>query len=228
MPAVTVFELTLRNSLSSRSIELVGRDSWEMRDIDLWIDARPSLLLARDQLLVDEAKARLTKRKSKLTPGRLIAELDLGFWTGLFDSSYEHSGNAGARLWPHLRKLAFPGAPKGKQTRGDLAAHFHMLRALRNSVVHHKHFWRDHGLLGAFDIFASAVGWMNRSAQIALTESCRDWVRLLEDRGSSYFEGLAIALSSSEGPVRGAHRTNPAPEGDQESMVDADDDELPF
>lgn len=195
MPAVTVLELTLRNALLTRSTELLAQTGWKSRDLDVWLDATPSLLRERDQKEVDEAKSRLRKKhRGKLTVGRLVAELDLGFWTGLFDSYYDHGSGAGARLWPWLVKKAFPGAPKGMQTRGDLSSHFHRLRELRNGVVHHKHFWKHDGLLNVFDAFAHTVGWMNRSAQIALVTSSREWVLLLQERGHDYFEPLSTSL----------------------------------
>lgn len=229
MPAVTVLELTLRNALLTRSTELLAETSWKPREVDLWLDAAPSLLRERDQKEFDDAKLRLKRSKGKLTVGRLVAELDLGFWTGLFDSYYEHSSISGARLWPQLRKKAFPGAPKGMQTRGDLSSHFHRLRELRNAIVHHKHFWKHDGLISVFDLFAETVGWMNRSAQIALVSSCREWVRVLDEQGHTHFEPLSSSMLPI-GPAQSAALPVPAPlvTSVTPSPSTEEQDDLPF
>lgn len=232
MPAVAVLELTLRNALFLGSTEILAARPLVTREINTWLDANPSMLRDRDQREVDEAKSRLRRRKGKLTVGRLVAELDFGFWTGLFDSCYDHSTREGAALWPWLRKKAFPGAPKGMQTRGDLAKHFHSLRDLRNSIVHHKHFWKAQGICGVFDTFSSTIGWMNRSAQIALETSTRPWIEELENVGHAKFDALAKFLVSQpallgDGQGHARSEVNTARNSPFETLQ-AENEDLPF
>ena len=40
----------------------------------------------------------------------------------------------------------------------------------------------------------NTIGWMNRSAEIALVASCREWVRHLDDAGSRSFVDLSDSL----------------------------------
>ncbi len=92
---------------------------------------------------VNRAKFDLEQNRKSVTPGALVAELRLGFWTSLISTRYENL------LWrPHLHK-AFPNAwderPDGvggisrtKKKRPDIFLQLERIRILRNRIAHHE------------------------------------------------------------------------------------------
>lgn len=125
-------EVTFRNAVHSALSDAAG---------PMWFDAMA--LEELQQTMVSEAKYELEKSKRNVTPGAVVAELGLGFWTALLSSKYEK------RLWvPHLYK-AFPNAWLETQDRkGDrhrkaidrAAIHLRLeeIRNLRNRIAHHE------------------------------------------------------------------------------------------
>ena len=136
-------EVTLRNKIHQRL-----RDQFGTR----WYDeSRVGLQYAqRDQVM--RAKQSLQHQGKPLDPSRLIAELSLGFWVGLFGRRYE------THLWrPHLRQL-FVNAPR-PFLRKDAHGVLENVRYLRNRVAHHEPILQrslahEHGLV------LTAIGWL--------------------------------------------------------------------
>jgi hypothetical protein len=101
---------------------------------------------------VQEAMRKLVSRGLNLAgpdaPGRVVAELDFGFWTSLLTRRYGQPA-AHARgwrpLWPALTLVVFPHFPNPTRTRRDrekLAERFDNIRELRNRISHHEPIWR--------------------------------------------------------------------------------------
>lgn len=115
-------EITLRNKIHERLSEAFGAR---------WYDAPALRLRHAQQEQIDRAKQALGFQGKPLEPERVVAELNFGFWVGLFGSKYEN------HLWrPHLRKV-FVNAPAPflrKQAHAALDA----IRLLRNRVAHHE------------------------------------------------------------------------------------------
>lgn len=87
-------------------------------------------LLERESLAVEQAKQRLAEQRKSVSAGRLIAELNFGFWTGLFNKPYH-------RFWFPCIGLVFPAAPRNPALSG-LSGDLHMIRKLRNRVYHYE------------------------------------------------------------------------------------------
>ncbi|WP_177420368.1 Abi family protein [endosymbiont of Lamellibrachia barhami] len=77
----------------------------------------------------------LSRQHKVLNPGRIIAELNFGFWSSMLDKCYEQV------LWPQLIKTAFPYMPRKIRTRKVLSQQFHKIRQLRNRIFHHEPIW---------------------------------------------------------------------------------------
>lgn len=78
---------------------------------------------------IASAKEEIRRNRRILTPGAIVAELGLGFWTALIAGRYEK------HLWvPHLHK-AFPHAAL---SRSDIFEKLEKLRTLRNRIAHHE------------------------------------------------------------------------------------------
>jgi hypothetical protein len=115
-------EIALRNSLHNQAKAHLGEN---------WFAASAATLRHPATEMIGKAERALTADGKIPTPGRMLAELNFGFWVTLLSSKYENS------LWrPCLRK-AFPNRPKGterKQVHGALNA----VRRLRNRIAHHE------------------------------------------------------------------------------------------
>lgn len=151
-------EVVLRNALHQQMHALFAREDW-------WND--PLVALHHDQQQqVAKTLAKLAKRKPGFGSGHVVAELTLGFWTGLLGrgTGYEH------RLWTPALRRAFPGY---RGSRANLHAVVESLRLLRNRVAHHesifsRHLAADHesilALAGHID--ADARTWIDSHSRV--------------------------------------------------------------
>ena len=133
-PTLQAFEVALRNAIHSslsdyyRPEWLLEQNFFRNREWNAILDAQDSL--SEQGKLAADASVR---------PDDLVAELMLGFWTGLFVHAYD-------------RKFAIPvmsrglkGFPDTIRTRDSLYKRFDKVRYLRNRVAHHEaiYHWAD-------------------------------------------------------------------------------------
>lgn len=149
-----VLEVTLRNACHSRLTEMAGTEEWWQSDIALH---RGSAAALRQALQHAET------RDTAATPGHVVAELGLGFWTGLFARRYHQ------RLWVDGLEQAVPGA--GGQ-RHAVHRSLERLRKLRNRIAHHEPiFARD--LAADHRLALQTVSWVNPTIAAWLTDISR-------------------------------------------------------
>ena len=108
-------EVALRNAVNNSLADRHG-DFW-FNDADL---------LKHSEL--ERAKHATQRVRKQLTAGRVVAELNFGFWVALFAKGYE------ARLWRTNLHRLFAPQPKRHELHGQLDR----LRTLRNRVAHHE------------------------------------------------------------------------------------------
>ena len=77
----------------------------------------------------------LKYQNKKPSTGDIIAELNFGFWTSLFDVRYERI------FWQKLIKDMFPSMPRRLRTRHTASARLNRIRKLRNRVFHYEPIW---------------------------------------------------------------------------------------
>jgi hypothetical protein len=126
-------EIALRNSIHRHLTALIGREDW--------FDCADFELTAWAVTEIGKACDKLSRQKKDLTPGRIIAELQLGFWTHLFEAHYEQR----TRFLPGGIKAVFPRLPKSRHHRKQLKHTLENIRALRNRIFHHERIihWTD-------------------------------------------------------------------------------------
>ncbi|MGI5835784.1 MAG: hypothetical protein ACOX87_04740, partial [Chloroflexota bacterium] len=112
-PCLQGLEVALRNSINIAATEAFGNHHW--------FDC-PSILKSREQAKVADVKARLRQKPGPINIGRVVAELNFGFWTSLLDARYEQI------LWPKLLKPAFPHMPNRLRTRKALSGRLNHIR----------------------------------------------------------------------------------------------------
>ncbi|TWI06382.1 Abi family protein [Aerolutibacter ruishenii] len=117
-----MLEVALRNRI---------HDVLSARYGEFWFD-EPRVLVGADmRKRIDEARTTLSRMRRPETPGRLVAALTFGFWTGLFGSDYE-------TLWQRaLYAIAQRDNGKGLR-RKDFSAPIGKVRDLRNRIAHHE------------------------------------------------------------------------------------------
>ena len=123
-PALSIYEVALRNSLIRELERMTGKKDWY--EYFSTVPALKSL-----ESLVDAAKQHIVKRGEMVTPDKINGELTMGFWVLLFNAKYERI------LWKDLRK-AFSHMPKSMRKRKYVSAPLNDIRALRNRVFHNE------------------------------------------------------------------------------------------
>ena len=171
-PSLQALEVTLRNSLHETISD-------QFTDT-MWFAHRPPILHSMELDKVDAAKRELRSERKPLEPGRLVAELNFGFWTSLLDVRYERV------LWPGLLKQAFPTMPRHIRTRHMLSKRLNSVRKLRNRVFHHESIYNasSPGLQTRHDQILEMIGW--------ISPEMRDTVSLIERFPDVYAQGIAF------------------------------------
>ncbi len=86
------------------------------------------------------ARQKLLAAGKPVTPGRMVAELHFGFWTGFFNKHHAQTG-----LGHALAAAVFPHAPRSERDLRKLDTRWKRIRDLRNRVFHHERIihWSD-------------------------------------------------------------------------------------
>ncbi|WP_236793892.1 hypothetical protein [Amycolatopsis sp. GM8] len=145
-------EVLVRNALHR---ELTA---WSQRQYgtDRWYAAIEPMVSQQTRKDIREAIRRGTRNGRPETPGRVVAELNLGFWRFLLARRYDGT------LWRYCMYRAFPG-----KRRADVERAVSTLHVLRNRIGHHEPVHNrplDELLTLALDV----AGWIDADA--------RDWI----------------------------------------------------
>jgi hypothetical protein len=117
----SVLEVCVRNAIGQQLEAFAGQADW-------WNAAKVGLRVEQAQA-VQRAAATLRHSGQQTSPGHVVANLTLGFWTSLLANRYHQ------RLWEPAIKKAFPHLT-GR--RGTLQQDLETLRRLRNRIAHHE------------------------------------------------------------------------------------------
>lgn len=167
-PVLQAMEVLLRNTVDHAARHHFGRTDW--------YDDSKLIQHPNDRSSIDKAKRILNRQNKPLDPGRIIAELNFGFWTSLFDRRYEQV------LWPRLIKTAFPYMPRRIRTRQTLSRRFHRIRILRNRIFHHEPIWYWQDLPQQHVDILQAISWIEPAMS--------DLVKTIDRFPSTYNNGL--------------------------------------
>jgi hypothetical protein len=111
-------EIALRNSIHAQLVTGHGQADW-------WNNLH---LEPEQATMLRKAQEALNREGKPLAPGRIVAELSFGFWTGLTGPRY-------GDLWKnHLVKI-FPRRPV---QRSEVQTRLNSIRKLRNRIAHHE------------------------------------------------------------------------------------------
>lgn len=174
-PSLQNLEVSLRNSLNLAISQHIGNDQW--------FDIGASILQPQELQSVSAVKMKLKKRNQILEPGRIISELNFGFWTSLMDSRYEQI------LWPILLRRSFPRMPRNLRTRRNLSKRLNQIRRLRNRVFHHEPIWHARDLQARHLEILETIAWMSDSL-CEFTQSIDRFQGVIAEGRASYSKQL--------------------------------------
>lgn len=142
-------EVALRNAIHKDLSRKLG--------VETWFDSPHFELTAWATIEVTKAKEKIGKARKDLTPCRIVAELQFGFWTSLFEAHYEQRTS----FLPAGIKTVFPHLPKSQHNRKDIKAKLETIRTLRNRVFHHERIvhWTD--LDAQHKLILDVLSWIN-------------------------------------------------------------------
>lgn len=150
-------EVGLRNSVHRAMVQLTGQNDWHQHiGMTHWATGQ-----------VEYALRTLRRRRKPVTDGRVVAELNFGFWTSMFESHYERRD---AGFLPRGIKLTFPQLPKSQHHRKRLKRRLDGIRNLRNRVFHYERVihWKD--LVNQHQGMLEAIGWMCGDLEILTSQ----------------------------------------------------------
>ena len=156
-PSLDAVEVVLRNSMHR---VLSGHFQSEY-----WFDDK-RLVRPVQQRQVAIARQKLIDRRQLQTAGKIVAELNFGFWVGMLNKPYEDS------IWRINRaamlRSTVPYAVRRIQGRPFLHSRFHAISQLRNRVMHYEPIWQRPDLLGDHAEILQAIGWISPSKGAAI------------------------------------------------------------
>ena len=148
-PALQNCEIALRNAIHQHLSNLMEREDW--------YNFSEFVLTPWGQKEIFKAKAKLEKFGKFETPGSVVAELQFGFWSSLFEAHYEQN----TAFLPGGFKAVFPHMNKSLHKRKDRKNDLNRIRTLRNRVFHHERIvhWTD--LSEQHDLTLDVIGWIS-------------------------------------------------------------------
>lgn len=135
-PAMHLLEVSLRNALDGAISAYAGPDWYD--DARIIVDPR-----ARED--VQTARKRIADAGHSADKTRIIAALDLGFWSGLFNREYEQTPLPTPdriALWPGVLIMVGPCLPPSLRNRAAMSEFLGRVRIIRNRAYHHEPLWR--------------------------------------------------------------------------------------
>lgn len=147
-PTLHVVEVVLRNHIFS-GIAIKKGVNWLTNSPDRWM---------REEELrkLQDAIQTLKKTNKTTESGRVIAELNFGFWTSLFDRVYEKQ-----QLWAGTIRAMFPNMAARPSKIADIRARLNKIRELRNRVFHYEPVWHWDDLVQQHREILETIGWVS-------------------------------------------------------------------
>lgn len=151
-PSLQTIEIILRNALHAAISEHFGDSEWIFN---------PKILQPKELIEATKQEELLKRVGQNFVIGKVIAELNFGFWTSLLDARYEMI------LWrSKIIKNTFPYMPGRERMRHNLSRHFNQIRKLRNRIFHYEPIWHWQDLAEQHQKILLAIRWIEPQALI--------------------------------------------------------------
>ncbi|MFM8350055.1 MAG: hypothetical protein ACKN9D_03220 [Actinomycetales bacterium] len=168
LQTTAMVEVIVRNALDTQLVAWATR-----RGVATWLDVIPVDTKGRAD--IDRARTRATKGRTALTHGKVVAELNFGFWRYLTAQRYHTS------LWVPALHTAFPGGHEDlRRRRRQVDRRLENLMIVRNRAAHHEPIHRrnlDRDLDNAIEvaqwIHPEAGRWIAHTSAISAATASR-------------------------------------------------------
>lgn len=141
-----LFEIFLRNRINYLATRVFGED---------WLLGNRVKFNAFHSQKIKEAVENLQKNNRKVEKGRVIAELNLGFWTGLFGHEYYN------HFMSKIIVEIFPNLEKSKDRNQIIRTRLKDIRKLRNRVFHYEPVFNSKpSILENYINLVQAIAWI--------------------------------------------------------------------
>lgn len=145
-PLLHTLEIGFRNAINNSIIMQYGDKDWLKNG---------SILEGKEKKTVKNVlHDKFIKKRKEYKAGKLVAELNFGFWTALLDSRYE-------QLWRKLIKSTFPGMMNNERNTSNVRARYHKIRKFRNRIMHYEPVWHMSYLKQMHDEIIEAIKWVS-------------------------------------------------------------------
>lgn len=179
-PVLDCVEVALRNTIHMTLTEHFGTE--------YWFD---DLTIVRQEQYddVQEARARLIRRRQAHNAGKIVAELNFGFWVQMLTKHYE------APFWrPNqytLMLTAFPNVSRRSRNPRAIHRRYFNINLLRNRVFHFEPIWHYTNLPQQHVEIVDAIGWISSRQKGA--------VKLFDTFQETYQDGKTLVKAKIEG-----------------------------
>lgn len=146
-PLLSIFEVAFRNALHLSWATHLSDSTW-------LCNYQKHSLGNREQSKIQEAIDELSGKNKPVEEGRIIAELNLGFWINLFDRPY-------LEINKKTIKDHFPNATNKQRDIFRIKDQLNDIRNLRNRVFHHEPIWHWNNLNDFVLNLKNFILWMN-------------------------------------------------------------------
>lgn len=141
-PADTVALYQWNADLTGALFELIGHTEIMLRNVihdqlaphspaGAWYDDSHYPFNPNAQREIRRAKARAASGRPSPRPGKVVAELNFGFWRYLLTATYQTT------VWPRVSP-GFAGTPRHQRNRRTIEETVTRIHGLRNRVAHHE------------------------------------------------------------------------------------------
>lgn len=156
-PTLQCFEVVLRNAIHD-SLSMNYHPGW-LREERKFRDYEWKAIMSAENTLTRLVREGKLRSDQATEPGRLVSQLTLGFWTGLFVRHYDKTFVA-----PIIR-LALRGFPDPIRNRQTIYNNFERVRHMRNRVFHHEPIWYWQDLPQRHLDIVNCIGYINPTKQ---------------------------------------------------------------
>lgn len=170
-------EVVLRNAIYNRCFVYFDDEYWFEQTF------------FREQELEEICKSKESlNRQRKIVDGcRIVAELNFGYWTSLFNEIYE------VKLFRPALISIFPNSPRECRKRKVFSTKLNEIRKLRNRVFHHEPIWTDSRLLDKHNSILEVIYWINKD-MFHVTRSLDRFHDVYRSGAEQVFENMANIL----------------------------------
>ena len=164
---MSLLEVALRNAIDL-AIETLIKQNWLFEEVKA-----QNLLKQNDYSKLLEANNTIIKNygEANRTKGKLISELNFGFWIFLCSTKYNPI------LWTkkNFFMTVFPNYPKNKkQSIADISSKLQKIRKLRNRIFHHEPIYKQYKtLIDRYNEIIEILSYLPQDSLKIIEQTCR-------------------------------------------------------